>query len=83
MFERNTFRDYYDVFVLLKEGIVSLDQLIKSSISYHSRLKERMIINRLQRWEQVNDEKGFVHLLPKYNISVKEIGEFLIKFTTP
>ncbi|HYF71030.1 MAG TPA: nucleotidyl transferase AbiEii/AbiGii toxin family protein [Ohtaekwangia sp.] len=41
MFERNTFRDYYDVFVLLKEGIVSLDQLIKSSISYHSRFKKK------------------------------------------
>lgn len=82
MFERNTFRDYYDVFVLLKEGIVSIDQLIKSSISYHSKLKEKMIINRLQRWEQVNEEKGFVHLSPKYNVSVKEIGEFFNKLTS-
>lgn len=79
MFERNTFRDYYDVFVLLIEGIVSIDQLIKSSISNHSKLKEKMIINRLQRWEQVNEEKGFVHLSPKYNVSVKEMGEFFNK----
>lgn len=82
MFERNTFRDYYDIFVLLKEGIVSIDSLIKSSISYHSKLKEKMILNRLQRWEQVNNEKGFIHLSPKYNVSIKEIGEFLVKITS-
>jgi hypothetical protein len=45
-------------------------------------LKEKMILNRLQRWEQVNDDKGFVHLSPKYNVSVKEIGEFLAKITS-
>jgi len=82
MFERNTFRDYYDVFVLLKEGIISIDQLLKSSVLYHKKLNEKMILNRLQRWEQVNEEKGFVHLSPKYNVSVNEIGEFLVKITS-
>jgi predicted nucleotidyltransferase component of viral defense system len=82
MFERITFRDYYDVFVLLKEGIVSIDQLIKSSISYHSELKESMIINRLQRWEQISEDKGFTHLSPKYNVTIKEIGESLIKLSS-
>jgi predicted nucleotidyltransferase component of viral defense system len=77
MFERNTFRDYYDVFVLLKEGIVSLDQLIKSSISYHSKLKEKMIINRLKRWELVDEEKGFNQLSPKYQVGTREIGDYL------
>jgi hypothetical protein len=82
MFERNTFRDYYDVFVLLKEGIVSLDALIDSSISYHSKLKKQMILRRLQSWDQVIDEKGFHQLSPKYNISVKEIGAFFKSLTT-
>jgi predicted nucleotidyltransferase component of viral defense system len=82
MFERITFRDYYDVFVLLKENVVTIDQLIESSISYHSKLKRQMIVNRLQRWEQVPDEREFVQLSPRYKVGVKEIGEFLIKITS-
>ncbi|MFZ6013295.1 MAG: nucleotidyl transferase AbiEii/AbiGii toxin family protein [Bacteroidota bacterium] len=82
MFERNVFRDYYDVFVLLKEGVVTIDQLIESSVRYHSKLKKQMIINRLQRWEQVANEKGFAFLKPKYDASAREIGEFLIKLTS-
>lgn len=76
MFERNTFRDYYDIFALFKEGTISLDQLISSSILYDTRLKEKMILNRLTRWEHVNEEKGFVHLSPRYQVSTKEIGNY-------
>lgn len=75
MFERNAFRDYYDIFVLVKE-IVTFQQLIQSSISYHSKLKEQMIINRLLRWQQVDEESGFIHLNPRYPVGRKEIGEF-------
>ena len=82
MFERITFRDYYDVYVLLKENVVTIGQLIESSISYHSKLKRQMIINRLERWEQVPDEKEFVQLSPRYNVGAKEIGDFFIKITS-
>src|SRR5690606_34756014 len=75
MFERNAFRDYYDIFVLVKE-IVTFQQLIQASISYHSKLKEQMIINRLLRWQQVDEESGFIHLNPRYPVGRKEIGEF-------
>jgi predicted nucleotidyltransferase component of viral defense system len=77
MFQRNTFRDYYDVYVLLNEGIVKLDELVNSSISYDKNLKEKMILNRLQRWESVDEEKKFNQLNPKYQVRAKEIGEYL------
>jgi predicted nucleotidyltransferase component of viral defense system len=81
MFERDKFRDYYDIYVLLKEEIISVDKLIKSSISYHRKLNKKMIINRLQKWEKVSPEKGFVLLNPKYHVTRKEIGEYLIGVT--
>lgn len=76
MFQRNTFRDYYDVYVLLKENVVDLDVLINSSISYDKKLKEKMILNRLKRWESVDEEKEFNQLSPKYLVGIKEIGEY-------
>lgn len=79
MFERNAFKDYYDVYALVKEGILTVDKLIESSISYHSRLKRQMIINRLLRWEQFDEDPGFVQLSPKYHISKREIGNFFAK----
>lgn len=82
MFERNTFRDYYDVFVLLKEEIITIDDIIRSSISYNSKLNKSMITNRLQRWHLVDEEKGFTQLSPKYNLSRKEMGEYLIEITS-
>ena len=78
MFERNTFRDYYDVFVLVKEGIVRVDQLIESSILYNRKLEKQMIINRLQRWDHFEEDSGFAHLSPKYPVSKKGIGEFFL-----
>jgi hypothetical protein len=42
--KRITFRDYYDVYVLLKEGIIALDELVKSSISYDGKLNKQMNI---------------------------------------
>lgn len=77
MFQRNTFRDYYDIFVLLKEGIISIKQLVQISIAYDSKLNNQMILNRLNQWEKVIEEKAFHQLSPKYNFSSKEIGDFI------
>jgi predicted nucleotidyltransferase component of viral defense system len=82
MFERNTFRDYYDTFVLLKEGHISTSELIKVSIDYHNKLDEKLILNRLRQWQKVINEKGFSHLSPKYSLTLKEMGEFLIEYTS-
>jgi hypothetical protein len=73
------FRDYYDVFVLLKEGIVSVDQLIQSSIAYNSKLKEPMIRSRLSQWQKFSEEKAFKQLAPKYDLAIREIGEAISK----
>ena len=79
MFQRSAFRDYYDVFVLLKEDFVTLNELIESSISYDRKLKSSMIIKRLQGWDKFDIDSGFNYLKPKYQFSSKEIGEFFIK----
>lgn len=77
LFERNTYRDYYDVYVLLKDGHIALEELISTSIAYHPKLNKQMILNRLSRWERVNQEHGFSQLSPKYDISLQEMGEFI------
>lgn len=68
MFERTKFRDYYDLYVQVKEKAVSLSDLIDSSMAYHSRLTRQMIINRLTRWERIDNESSFRHLSPKYAV---------------
>lgn len=79
MFERNTYRDYYDIYVLLKDGYLNLDELIVESIRYQPKLKKDMIVKRLSAWNLVKEEPGFTHLNPKYTISVEEIGSFFLE----
>jgi len=75
MFQRNTLRDYYDIFVLLNNGYLTIEELIITSLAYDKKLRRQMIINRLIRWQEIPVEAGFQLLSPKYSISNKEMGE--------
>lgn len=79
LFERITYRDYYDLFVLLSEKHVSLDELISSATQYQPRLKKTMITKRLSVWEQIKEDSGFPHLSPRYTVSPEEIGNFFLE----
>lgn len=75
---RTTHRDYYDIYSLLQEGI-GLDTLIIRARKYlRHNLKTREIISMLV-CENLEEDRKFSELLPKYNISINEIKQFIIE----
>jgi predicted nucleotidyltransferase component of viral defense system len=76
MFQRTTFRDYYDVYAIVKEGHVGLDKLIELACIYDNKLYRRLVINRLTRHRSFREEKDFGLLEPKYNVTSEDIGHF-------
>ncbi len=79
MFQRTKFRDYYDLFVLLKEGAVTSKELLTGAINYDAKLTAQMIQNRLCRWQNIDSELAFTQLRPKYEVTVRQIGEYFQK----
>lgn len=61
MFQRTAFRDYYDVYVIVKEGHVGLSQVIELAKAYNSKLQSSAILNRLTRHllETCRSKKGY------------------------
>lgn len=78
IFQRITYRDYYDLYILLSEKHLSLEELINASTEYQSKLNKGIILKRLVAWDSIKDNAGLVHLSAKYSISAEEMGEFFI-----
>jgi predicted nucleotidyltransferase component of viral defense system len=76
MFQRTAFRDYYDIYVIVKEGHLTLPKLIDLACIYNDKLRPSTIINRLTAHEKFKEEKNFGLLKPRYIVSCKEIGSF-------
>jgi len=65
---RNEFRDYYDIYSILQEGI-SLKELVLSASKYSNyRLKTRDALNFLSNGKNFKRDKGFALLDPLYDI---------------
>jgi hypothetical protein len=79
LFERITYRDYYDLFVLLSEKHMNLDELISAAVQYQPRLKKSMIFKRLLVWNEIRNDAGFPQLSPRYTVSPKEMGQFFLE----
>ena len=77
MLRRSVFRDYYDLFSILKNGY-DIHSLIKKAANYsgHS-LKTKNIISLLSNGKQFVSDAGFNHLNPVYDVSCKEIEDFI------
>jgi predicted nucleotidyltransferase component of viral defense system len=76
MFQRTTFRDYYDVFAIVHENHVALDKLIELACIYDKKVNRKLIINRLTRHGSFREEKDFGLLEPKYDVTSEKIGRF-------
>lgn len=80
MLRRSTWRDYYDIFSLLKHG-KSLKGMIDGASAYSNRrLKSRDALNFLSNSNNYKKEKDFNLLKPIYDVDSKTIEE-LIKST--
>ena len=77
MLRRSNFRDYYDIYSILKEGI-SLKSMINRATQYSNHfLKTKDILNFISDGNNFRKDKQFDLLKPKYAVSEKEIEDFV------
>ncbi|WP_352421119.1 nucleotidyl transferase AbiEii/AbiGii toxin family protein [Proteiniphilum sp.] len=79
MQRRNTFRDYYDLYCILKEKTSEeIIEIIDNSLRYsrHS-MKSKNLLGKLGNYERFEKDEAFKQLAPKYDISSQEIAEFM------
>ncbi len=74
---RSNFRDYYDIYSILKEG-VSLKKIIDKAVKYlNYTLKTRDALHFLTNGKRFKQDKNFELLHPAYNISAMEIETYI------
>ena len=74
---RSAFRDYYDIYCVLKEGM-SIKELVTAASKYSKhKLKTRDMLNFLSNGKNYKKEKGFQLLEPAYNIDSQAIEDFI------
>ena len=77
MLRRSEWRDYYDIYSLLKEG-KSLKAMISGASAYSKhRLKTRDALNFLSNSNNYRKDRDFHLLMPVYNVDGKDIEEFV------
>lgn len=77
MLRRSEWRDYYDIYSLLKEGKSLKAMISGASIYSNHRLKSRDALNFLSNGNNYTKDKDFHLLKPAYNIESKSIEEFI------
>lgn len=77
MLRRSNFRDYYDIYSILKNGI-DLMLLVKGATEYSQhRLKTKNILAMLTNSSRFQVDSNFAHLQPKYDITPQGICEYI------
>ena len=77
MLRRSKFRDYYDIYSILKEG-GDINKMIAAAVEYSDhKLRTRGLLNMLTTGKYFIKEKGFEELNPVYDISPNEIQEYI------
>jgi predicted nucleotidyltransferase component of viral defense system len=77
MLRRSAFRDYYDIYSILKEG-KSLKEMVTAASNYSNhRLKTRDILNFLSNGKNYKKEKGFNLLKPAYDVDNQSIEDLI------
>lgn len=77
MLRRAKFRDYYDLYSILKSG-VDIQELIPMAIEHSGyKLKTKNLLSMITNGELYTKDSSFSHLQPTYDVSPKEIEEFI------
>lgn len=77
MLRRMKYRDYYDIYSILKEGY-QINNGIKRALGYsRHRLSSKNIIAMLLSGNYITDD-NFVALNPKYNVTKEQIREYIL-----
>ena len=77
MLRRSKFRDYYDIYSILKEG-KDISKMIEAALAHSEhKLKTRGLLAMLTEGRQFTKERGFEELQPVYNVTPRDIQEFI------
>ena len=77
MLRRAKFRDYYDVYSILKEGI-DINKMIDAALEHSDhKLRTRGLLAMLTNGSHFIKEKSFEELLPVYDVTPYDIQEFI------
>ena len=77
MLRRSNFRDYYDIYSILKSG-TSIHDLITLALTYSGhKLKSKNLLAILTNSKRFNRDSHFEQLQPLYTISPQEIEEYI------
>lgn len=77
MLRRSKFRDYYDIYSILKQG-VDFEEMIEMALEHSGHLlKRKNLLAILTNGERFKKDKSFLALNPVYDISPIEIQEYI------
>lgn len=77
MLRRSNFRDYYDIYSILKHG-VPVNDLISLALSYSGhKLKSKNLLAILTNGNRFTRDARFEQLEPVYDVTALEIEEFI------
>jgi len=84
LMRRNEFRDYYDLYCILKnKDIENVKQIIYNALKYSEHnLKSKNLIGMLTNSERFEKNNNFSQLAPIYQITAKEIEMFMVNLTS-
>ena len=77
MLRRSKFRDYYDIYSILKEG-VDIQEVIEMALERSGHLlKRKNLLAILADGERFRKDNAFMQLNPVYEISALDIQEYI------
>ena len=77
MLRRSKFRDYYDIYSILKEG-GNINNMIAAALEHSEhKLRTRSLLAMLTNGKLFVKEKGFEELKPVYDVSSIDIQEYI------
>lgn len=77
MLRRSNFRDYYDIYSILKSGI-PINDLVSSALSYSGhKLKSKNLLAMLTNGSRFTRDAHFEQMQPKYTVSAIEIENYI------
>lgn len=77
MLRRSKFRDYYDIYTILHEG-VDIQEMIEMALEHSGHLlKRKNLLAMLCDGERFRKDKAFMQLLPVYDVTPYDIQEYI------
>lgn len=77
MMRRSKFRDYYDIYSILRDG-ANITDLISGAIEHSGyKLKTKGLMSMLTNGDLFRKDETFKQLSPRYDVSSKDIQEYI------